>query len=570
MNTITTLKRIQALILVLLVLTSFINCSSRENETVTTSKENSVTDGTVLTFNISGIEEPAPPVMLNASLNQAKEKKLNTETNFVTEKMVNTSDFDVLTSAGKQSVITHSSEEIASINQTKATGSVAAVTPLSQGIQYRILIYDATGSQLISNTLATSGTNPNIKIDAGKIYKWYAFSTNENSVPDINSAGIIPGSTLINKDVLYTQGTINAQYGQNFLDVVFKHATTSIDVTVDTRGLFGSITNSSVEVGSGAGFTPIIQTGDLNISTGQFSNLQNTPAVTNLKYSTTAGGRFGATKIASFYTVRTAPIPANTLRVRLNQLDIQMDDTVTNTKTRSFGSNTIPYNNIAVTPAPGDRYTIAARLVESAINVKGMLWARTNLYYTYGSDSYQFHSDNVYNSTLYPTTDYWNWKASAPTGSYDNTDQCQKVYPQGTWRLPTSSEFQNLGKPDTQNSSIGFFFGASVGSAWVATDNSNAYPDTSKNLFIIFNGYRSTSGSISDSASGFALGFVASGSFYFWTSNETSTTTANYFTQNYSKLFWLLGGFGDPQIQSGDKKEGRNIRCIRASSLPNT
>ncbi|MCL1671524.1 hypothetical protein [Elizabethkingia ursingii] len=570
MNTNITLKRIQALILILLVLTSFINCSSRENETVTTSKENSVTEGTLLTFNVSGIEEPSPPVMLNASLNQTKGKKLNTETNLASEKMVSTSGFDVLTSAGKQSAIYHSPQETASINHTNIITTSAATAPVAQGIQYRILIYDSTGNQLISNTLATSGINPQIKVDAGKTYKWYVFSINNNSVPNINSAGVVPASALINKDVLYSQGIINAQYGQNYLNVVFKHATTSIDVIVDTRGLFGTINNTSVEVGSGAGFTPIIQTGDLNISTGQFSNLQSTPAVTNLKISTTAGGSYGATKIATFYTVKTTSIPANTLRVRFNQLDIQMDDTATQTTTRSFGSSTIPYNNIAITPAPGDRYTISARLIESAINVKGKLWARTNLYYTNGLDSYQFHSDNVYNSTSYPNTDYWNWKASNPTGSYDNTDQCQRVYPQGTWRLPTSSEFQSLGTPDTQQDNLGFFFGASVVSSWSAIDNSTAYPTNSKDFFAIFNGYRSTSGIISDSATGFALGFVASGSFYFWTSDGVSSSNANYFTQNYSKLFWLLGGFGDPQIQSGDKKEGRNIRCIRASSIPNT
>ncbi|WP_407478167.1 fibrobacter succinogenes major paralogous domain-containing protein [Elizabethkingia anophelis] len=567
MNSITLFKRLQNIILTLLVFAAFTTCSSREDETAGTTK-NTATEGTVLTFNVSGIEEPAYPIELNASLNQKNENNVVTETNFVPQKMVSASGFDVLTSAGKQYAPHHSSEEIASINQAKPA-LTAATAPLGLLIQYRILIYDAASNQLISNTLATSGTNPNIKVDAGRAYKWYAFSTNETSVPDVNAQGIVPGNLLVNKDVLYAQGIINPQYGQNYLNLTFKHNTTLVDVTIDTRGLFGTINSTSVEVGTGPGFSSIIQTGDLNILTGQYSNLQSVPAVTNLKYSTTAGGAFGATQIASFYTVRTTPIPVNSLRVRLNQLDIQMDDIVTQTKTRSFGSNTIPYNNIAVTPAPGDRYTIAARLVESAINVKGMLWARTNLYYTNRSDSYQFHSDNIYNSTSYPNTDYWNWQASIPNGTFDFTDQCQRVYPQGTWRLPTSTEFGNLGKPDVQDGNMGFFFGASVGSGWTATDTSNAYPSTSRNFFTIFNGYRTASGYISDAATGFAAGFLASGAFYFWTSDANDLTTAKYFTQSYSSIFWL-GGFSDPKIDIGAKNEGRNIRCIRASSVPNT
>ncbi|XJR86691.1 hypothetical protein ACH34I_04720 [Elizabethkingia anophelis] len=71
MNSITLFKRLQNIILTLLVFAAFTTCSSREDETAGTTK-NIATEGTVLTFNVSGIEEPAYPIELNASQNQKK------------------------------------------------------------------------------------------------------------------------------------------------------------------------------------------------------------------------------------------------------------------------------------------------------------------------------------------------------------------------------------------------------------------------------------------------------------------------------------------------------------------
>ncbi len=213
---------------------------------------------------------------------------------------------------------------------------------------------------------------------------------------------------------------------------MFKRNTARIALDLDTRGMFGTINNTtSVELGTGtgSGFTSIIQTGDLNVFTGLYSNLQNVSPVTGSSMTNKAGvgGAAGATKTAVFYTVRTANVPVNNLRIRLNQLDITMD----NSSTRSFSNSIIPYNNTVITPVLGNNYSLNARLIESGIRVKGLLWARTNLLYSSQSDAYRFRVDNEY-SQPDKDTEYWNWMSATPTGSSsDNVDPCTRVYPQG-------------------------------------------------------------------------------------------------------------------------------------------
>ncbi|MCT6562772.1 hypothetical protein N4307_14435, partial [Staphylococcus aureus] len=80
-----------------------------------------------------------------------------------------------------------------------------------------------------------------------------------------------------------------------------------------------------------------------------------------------------------------------------------MDDN----STRSFSNSIVPYNNIPVTPALGNRYTLNVRLIESGVRLDGLLWARTNLIYSSQADKYRFRPDNEY-SQPDKDTEYWN------------------------------------------------------------------------------------------------------------------------------------------------------------------
>ena len=90
------------------------------------------------------------------------------------------------------------------------------------------------------------------------------------------------------------------------MNIVLKRNTARIQLDLDTRGMFGTINNTtSVEVGTGTGsaFSSIIKTGDLNVLTGQYSNLQNVSAVTggSMVNKAGAGGAAGATKQQLLY-----------------------------------------------------------------------------------------------------------------------------------------------------------------------------------------------------------------------------------------------------------------------------
>ncbi|WP_407481978.1 hypothetical protein [Elizabethkingia meningoseptica] len=571
----TVIKSIRFLLLICTVFIGITSCSSRDEDPATNNSIQS--EGTVLTVNIDGIAaEGDITTLANASINT---KGINASPSMITlakEKVVSAGGFDALISAEGQINTENKPATTASISYTGAIAAVSKV-PVNTGTLYRILIYDETGTQLVSNTQASSGTNPNIKVDAGKKYKWYAFSINEASVPNVNAQGVISGSSLSNKDVLYSQGIIDAQYGQNYLNVVFKRNTARIALDLDTRGMFGTINNTtSVELGTGtgSGFTSIIQTGDLNVFTGLYSNLQNISPVTgsSMTNKAGAGGAAGATKTAVFYTVRTASVPVNNLRIRLNQLDITMD----NSSTRSFSNSIIPYNNTAITPVLGNNYSLNARLIESGIRVKGLLWARTNLLYSSQSDAYRFRVDNEY-SQPDKDTEYWNWMSATPTGSSsDNVDPCTRVYPQGEWRMPTSAEFSNLGQPDDKQENYGLFLGATFSAVFNldAGNNPNtSYPVNSQNLFVAFYGYRTKSlfGStvISDSPGGLLGGALGSGSAYYWSSTQVDGNNANYWYMNYSRLL-IFVGWSTAEIRSGAKSDGRMVRCVRSIPTPNT
>ncbi|MHC6201190.1 hypothetical protein LYZ41_10320 [Elizabethkingia miricola] len=286
-----------------------------------------------------------------------------------------------------------------------------------------------------------------------------------------------------------------------------------------------------------------------------------------------AGGAAGATKTATFYTVSPTSVPANNLRIRLNQLDLNMDDN----STRSFSNSIVPYSNIPVTPSLGNRYTLNVRLIESGVRLDGLLWARTNLIYSSQIDKYRFRPDNEY-SQPDKDTEYWNWMAATPTGSSsDNTDACSKVYPEGMWRLPTSTEFSNLGQPDDKKENYGLFLGANFSAVYNLDAGNNlntSFPTNSQRLFLSFYGYRTAPGflggtSVSDSPGGIFLGALGGGGAYYWSSTSANTNNANYWYMSYSRFAWFVG-WSNAEVRSGAKTEGRMVRCVRTTSIPNT
>ena len=560
------------------------SCSSRDDKSEDLNNSAKAT----LNFNIVGIEN-AGSVSASASVNK-QGGVLAGSSVIAKENTVSLKDFDVLTSIEK--VEAGGLGAVAS--SAGMNGALAATQPMAAGVKYLIQVYVAgTTTNPVVNQVATAGTNPLITVPAGQSYDWYVFSTNDATAPVINN-GVISSSTIANKDVLYAKSAapVSVQSGQNDLAVSFHRHTIRMDVNVDARGLFGKIDNTTtVELGTGTGgsFASIVKSGDLNIFTGAYSNIQTVSAVisgSSMVNTVGAQGDAGATKTASFYTVDASAnaIPAN-LSVRLGTLGVNMDDSTL----RTFSGASVAYTNAAITPAIGTQYSLNARMIESGIAEGTAVWARTNLQYmTSAVDKYRFLptndipinallnildlvqlglNGNTFNNQI--TNLYWNWNATTPTGTAGSGDPCALVYPAGKWRTPTQAEFTSLG---SDNTAAGRY--VDVGNGIIANalfagqfpipgTVDSAFPVHSQRLFMPMYGYRASSGTIMDSPSSLLPLVTASVTSNYWSSGSTGNGV-----KFYRSLTTLLAavaldtGYSTPV--EGAPGKGMSVRCVRS------
>ncbi|UIR54835.1 hypothetical protein LZQ00_11155 [Sphingobacterium sp. SRCM116780] len=571
--------------------------------------------GTVLTVNIAGIEEDMDmPTKLASTAKSTGSFTVAPQTIIAEKTLASTQDFDALVSvegpAPKQKTLK------ATMGSTQAT-SAAMATLMPAGIKYRLLLYNAAGTTLLKNVIATSGTNPNIQVDGGIQYKWVAVSINTTSVPNVSNGKIL-ASDLANEDVLYASGVVSAKKGENYLNITLIRKSTRIQVDVDTRGLFGEITSfKSLDLGTGTGtgFQSLMKTADLDILTGNRTNFTTVTPTQNVTYITNKAVSTGNhVKTVSLYTVipTGTVVAANSLTVR-PIFDIKMEPNVyyqptnTNPTSRTYGNSSIylKVNNASFTPVNGELYKIGTQMIEAAIKVGGISWARADLFYDTRSgqlDRYKFRPDAASLHWYWETTDedtqtrsYWNWKSLTPTGTAGSGDPCTLVYPAGLWRMPTRAEITTISAmtshlyqwPGSADEYINAVYGyAGVNQAWDADAGSPAtfgdYSDYMTNFILMFNGYRQ-SGALKESRDVLYDWGPTGGDrdvttqLRYWSSEE-SGASAYAMGQSLTVLYQTLDETGPQGQISGSivqstgtrsvstfsKNLGFNIRCVRA------
>ncbi|MDV4102683.1 hypothetical protein CMT19_16715 [Elizabethkingia anophelis] len=495
------------------------SCSSRESENITPEKNLRA----VLTVRISGVNETNISKLAAVSNNSngvsgKNDRALN---KLGKEELISTGKFDALIDIREDLNRFLPGNKSATLPEKASLNILASSVPLQNDKQYRILIYDEIGTTLIQNVVATSGINPNIGVDGGKRYKWVAFSLNTAAVPDVNS-GKISAEKIANADLLYASGIIDATAGQNYLDIIFEHKTTRIDVNIDTRGLFGNInTFNTLQIGTGTQnqFNSLIRSADLNVLTGSFESFKAVDdSKTAIYMSNTDLATGDMVKKITIYTI----IPSGTV-IREQNLMIQpvfyinLDKPVMyppsaeDVTIRKYGNNNtyLQVNNIAFTPEEGKHYIFNIRMIESAIRVGGISWARSDLWYDGNTtlDQYKFRPDTgiePYNTGS--QTEYWTWKSITPTGTPGSGDPCTLVYPLGIWRMPTSdeltiinnrtsAEYKGLsegdGNPNAQADTYDWY--AVINQKWNidsgSSRNAGDYSGYSDKLILTFNGY---------------------------------------------------------------------------------
>ncbi|KGE14132.1 fimbrillin family protein [Sphingobacterium deserti] len=351
-------------------------------------------------------------------------------------------DFEIVKSHPAGTVATETKRRAGGASMS-ANRSLVAKQPLGNGIKYRLLIYRENEMQPIVNVEAAGSTFPAVSIASGFNYRWMAISTNESTSAPTVSNNIVSASQIANKDFLYASGTFFSQFGQNYLNIVFKRYTSQIQLTVDSRGMFGNIAaNSILSFVMNAGET-LSETADFNIQDSSFSNFQ--PSGLNSNHMTNTDP---ALRVGTIYTVRPRPVAAGTLQLRLNPLNLTLDDG----STRTYADNTLSFGS-AFSPVRGSSYTVTARLIESGVRTGSsrLRWARSNLtYLPTAAEGFRLRfRPHPVNYIFDPNVDLWNYGTLTPSGQQQPIlrDPCLRVYPAGTWKMPAREDLLALESP---------------------------------------------------------------------------------------------------------------------------
>jgi len=421
------------------------SCSEKDQEEITATVE-----GTVLSVRVEGIAD-AREIALSAS-NGRTAVGLQTAV-IAKEKMVSVDGFDAVVSVEKQALLEGDgiSSGARAAASTTAVATKASTTKMRNGIEYRLVIYDAADVDHQhapkANVVLKSGVTPTlpISVDANKTYNWYAFSTNSaGTVPDVKN-GVVDKAGLKNKDVVWANGTLTTQAGVNNLAITFNRNTARVQVVVNTLGVSG-IMSGVPQLELLAGTNGVLKYGDLNIFNGEYQNA-TAFIVDDISGSQTPAPRAYQNTFTLHTIDNSTVIAANTLKAKLGNFNVRRFDFNAPNNSNYPGSALINFksptvalkNDSEFTFVKSHAYKVDIKLVESAVNVAGVQWARSNVKgydaNLYEGNSVFFMADPMNNVDHGFETFYW---SNLPQ------DICQKVFPAGTWRLPTKGDFEKL------------------------------------------------------------------------------------------------------------------------------
>lgn len=489
-------------------------------------------------------------------------------TSFVPKSAVMVSEPVQLSEDGYDAIVTLTEEDetISSGNSrfinskltSNKSGSATVAAAMPSGNKYRVLIYD-NNDNYVGTIDATSGTGftPGFGVYKNTTYKWYAYSYNSSTQVPVpaNTANPTITTTADATAMLYDSGTITTVAGSNKINITFEHKLASIAIKVDARGLFTPI--NSIE-GSNA-TAANLRTGTLNLKTGAYTGTTaNSSTNSLLNWTNFAAATGDSVKVAYLYTAGTTAI--SNFGVTLTDFKVKLD----NNTVRTFKNKTFTFSQ-AFTPQLGKRYTATITLVESAITVGGMKWARENLYYRAGDTGYRFRnqSSNIYQTAADPTStaEFFNFAAVTSSNGAATAvrDICKLAYPRNTWRLPTDDEQVALASVASSSGSPSRVFGQSSDSRYVAWTygGTNEY-GTNWTSFMGL-GYRQQG---SNTVENYNTTSTAYG--YFWSASYTTGSTNAKYMRVTIDGNQANGYSGSVTANlSTNMRYGMNIRCVR-------
>lgn len=500
------------------------------------------------------------PGLSNLSSSEITSSRSSTDSVLFQEEMEEDG-YDVKLSLAKEKIVS-SPKVVTKSNSVKASNSRAAsfvAAAMPSGNRYRVLIYD-NSDNYVGTIDATSGTGftPGFPVFQNTTYKWYAYSYNSTTQvpePQDRANPTITTTTGISA-LLYDSGTLTTVAGSNKINITFEHKLASIALVLDARGMFATINSITASNSTAAN----LRTGTLNLRNGQYNSTTangSTTALSNWTNLATATG--DSVKVAYLYTAGTTEI--QNFGVALSNFIINLDDG----STRTFSNRTYTFPQ-SFTPRLGNRYTATIRLIESAVTVAGIRWARENLYYRSSDQGYRFRnrSNNIYGTTsnVAAAGEYFNFGAltNATNATTAQRDICRLARPYGTWRLPTSAEQIALAEVTTTTGTPRRVFGQQTDSRYGGWTygTSNEY-GTNWVIFLGLGRRNQNANTITNYAQ------AANTSGFFWSSSfTTGSTNARYMRVDINGT--AANSFSTSTV-TADLSEnmtfGMNIRCVR-------
>ena len=391
-------------------------------------------DGSKLMVSVVGVAD-LEELSANTKMAGAALKSTVKTDDVMPSKMLSMNGFDALMEVERNAIPASKLVITGKKSNTAAAGLRAE--SVATGVKYRLFLYKADGT-FVSSTLLTSGSAQPITVETSTTYNWYALSYNNNEdVADIVDRAQPTLKLPVGKDVLYSSGTVtvpDANAGTNTaLGIVFKHSLARVGVEINTMGMFADMSKVGIKVSGIA-----VKTGTLALKTGVLSNLVDTAQTVDYSSFKNVDPAFADAKIAYIYTADTQT--ASPMTVSVNALELKIDDGSTRVfSTLPTTPSVFTFNNFP--RKIGATYTARVNMIESALTVDGVRWARQNLYYVGGRNPYRFH--HTYKHTNQRNS-FFSFQALTPNNYGYKNDPCAQVYPAGVWRTATANDYYAL------------------------------------------------------------------------------------------------------------------------------
>lgn len=402
-------------------------------------------------INLLGISEA-----IDAPLKQASVSRNGAiQTAYVAEVPYNKDYNIVATITPDISSVKQNAQTQASVNPTAWTTTPQAPTtnPIGANVKYLVMVFDENGNRItaqehVYDSSNQSNTANQMILNAGKNYTFVAISYNNTTAPTFNAAATtlsdVTNTIAVDNTsdyLYYNSGLVNIIYGQqNYINITFRHVNSKVSLVVDATTEMGRITAIAANI-AGTGSVNLAANGTTASGTATPYNKSftfpapNTQIVTSSSVLVSSAGNAHTINITS---VSTNGSPART---------------------------DIPAINVpAGTFQKGVTYKVNLSFQATGISIGGLIWARGNLAYDWVNKIYYNRYYPQETGSNYRDTDYWNFGSTetplvpkkiingwtdantAPVNqiTLPIQDPC-KLVAGGKWRMPTVSDFANLG-----------------------------------------------------------------------------------------------------------------------------